>query len=114
MAQLNVFRSFHSELTTSEQVVYAAPASYTSVILLAQAANVTSSSSNVTLIVRDNSGGSPVDTELADAFDLAPHDSAGLLTGKLVVETGNELVAFSSDNSAVKMSISVLETLNES
>lgn len=111
---LNVFASRHAELTTTEQVVYTAPSGYTSVILLAQAANVITSGASVTLLVRDNSGASAVDTELADEFVLAPHDSAGLLTGKLVLEEGNSLVALSDTNSAVKLSLSMLETLNES
>ena len=113
-SSLNTFTSRQTELTTTEQVAYTAPSGYTAVVLLAQAANITSSGASVTFIVRDNSGGSPIDTELADEFVLAPHDSAGLLTGKLVLEEGNSLVALSGTNSAVKLTLSMLETLNES
>lgn len=110
--QLNEFKSFQSELTTSNDVVYSAPANRTTVVLMAQVANITSSASNVTFIIRDNVNS--VDTELVKEFAIAPNDASGLLTGKLVVEEGNELVATASDNSALKLTLSLLETLNES
>lgn len=110
---LNRFKSFHSTLTTTEQIVYSTPANYTAVVILAQAANVSSTSgAEVTFMSRD--GDSSVDTELVDSFVVAPNDAAGLLTGKYVLEEGNSLVALSNTNSVIKMSISVLETLNES
>jgi len=111
---LNTFRSYHNVITTTEQVVYTAPSNVTTVVLLAQAANVSTNGAKITFIARDNSVDPAVDTELAGDFLLAPNDSAGLLTGKLVVESGNSLVASSDTNSDVKLSISLLETLNES
>lgn len=112
MSQLNEFKSFQSELTTTDEVVYTAPSNRSTVILMAQVANITSSVSEVTFMVRDNANS--VDTELVKDFAIAPNDASGLLTGKLVVEEGNELIASSSDNSALKLTLSLLETLNES
>jgi len=109
---LNTFKSFHATLTTTEQVVYATPANYTSVVLLAQAANTSTSGADVTFMSRD--GDTSVDTELVDSFLIAPNDAVGLLTGKFVLEEGNSLVALSGTNSVIKLTISVLETLNES
>lgn len=111
---LNTFRSYHKEITTTEEVVYTAPLTVTTVVLLAQAANVSSTGASITFKVRDNSVDPAVDTELASEYIVAPNDSAGLLTGKLVVEAGNALVASSDSNSNIKLSISLLETLNES
>lgn len=112
MSQLNEFKSFQSELTTTDSVVYTTPANRTTVILMAQIANITSSASQVTFIVRDNVNS--IDTELIKDFAVAPNDASGVLTGKLVVEEGNELVASASDNSTLKLTLSLLETLNES
>jgi len=110
---LNTFKSFHETLTTTEQVIYTTPFGYTTVVLLAQAANTSSSNgAGVTFISRD--GDTSTDIELVESYVIAPTDAAGLLTGKLVVESGNSIVALSDTNSIVKLTISVLETLNES
>ena len=111
--ELNNFNSGRAELTTSEQVVYKAPLNYVAVILLAQATNTTSNAATVTFLTRDVSVTPSIDTELTKDFALAPNDSAGLLTGKLVIRPENELVAYSDTNSAVKLSLSMLESLDD-
>jgi hypothetical protein len=50
---------------------------------------------------------------LAKDFEIPTKDSASVLTGKLVLETGQKVVAFASANTALKLVMSLLETAND-
>lgn len=105
---LNVFKTFTAELTTTEETVYTAPQGVTSIVLLAQVANLTSSSTKVTAV---HAAGA-VETELVKDFAVAPNDAVSLLTGKLILEAGQQLKAAAQGNGQLKITMSVLETLN--
>jgi hypothetical protein len=45
-------------------------------------------------------------------FPIAGSDTANLLSGKLVLESGDKLVLSGSDNTNLKFIASILETLN--
>ena len=49
MANLNTFRNVSANLTTSNATVYTAPSGYTSIVLMAQVTNITTSAANVTV-----------------------------------------------------------------
>lgn len=112
--QLNTFKTRTQSLNSTGSVVYTTPVNYTSVVILAQVSNTTGGTSDVTFIHRDNSGSTSVDSELVSSFELPAFDATSVLTGKLVVEEGNQIIASSNDTDAVKLTISILETLNES
>lgn len=112
MASLNEFKTKTGVLTTTESVIYTAPSNYTTVVLMAQAANVTSTTDDVTFVYRDTD--TSTDTELVKEFQIPGADSASLITGKLVVESGNSIVAVAGSNNSIKITLSLLETLNES
>lgn len=102
---LNVFKSIATELTTEEETLYTAPANTTSIILLAQVANVdTEENANVTFLTSVN------DTELVKDFTIPVGDAGSVLQGKLVLEAGQAVSAFSSANSVLKITVSILET----
>jgi hypothetical protein len=105
---LNVFKTVTASLTTSSATLYTAPSGYTSVILMAQVSNVTTSTANVTF---SHFAGSTT-TELLKDFAVPGNDAVSATTGKLVLETGNSIKVSSSANSALKVTLSVLETLN--
>ena len=50
---------------------------------------------------------------MLQAFPVPANDATNLLTGKLVLETGDSLVLSSSTNTDVKYISSILETLNQ-
>ena len=105
---LNIFRTVTAVVDTSPTVVYTAPVGYTGVVLLAQVANVGATSEDITLLHRR----SLTDTEMLKEFPIASSDTANLLAGKLVLESGDKLVLSGSDNTNLKFIASILETLN--
>ena len=105
---LNVFQTVTAVVDTSPTEVYTAPVGYTGVVLLAQVANIGATSEDVTLVHRR----SATDTEMLKDFPIAGSDTANLLSGKLVLESGDKLVLSGSDNTNLKFIASILETLN--
>jgi hypothetical protein len=105
---LNVFQTITAVVSTSATVVYTAPVGYTGVVLLAQVANIGATSQDVTLTHRRSS----TDTEMLKEFPISGNDTANLLAGKLVLESGDKLVLSGSDASNLKFIASILETLN--
>lgn len=107
---LNVFKTVTFTITTTNTTVYTAPAGFTGIILMAQVANVTGTDADVTFSHFD--AGSSVETELAKDFTIPANDAGSVLTGKLVLETGNSIRAVASTGAALKITLSVLESLN--
>lgn len=105
---LNVFKTITAVVDTSPTEIYTAPVGYTGVILLAQVANIGVTSEDVTFVHRRVS----TDTQILKSFPIASHDTANLLAGKLVLESGDKLVLSGSNGTNLKFIASVLETLN--
>ena len=109
---LNVFKTITQIATTSPVGIYTAPVGYSGVVLLAQVANIDSASHDVTVSHRRTVNGSPVTTEIVKNLAIQGNDTANILNGKLVLETGDSLVLSGSDNTNLKFIGSILETLN--
>jgi hypothetical protein len=105
---LNIFKTVTASLTTTSSTLYTAPSGYTSVILMAQVSNITNSAAAVTF---SHFAGSTT-TELLKDFSIPGNDAVSATTGKLVLETGSSIKVSSSANSTLKVTLSVLETLN--
>jgi hypothetical protein len=106
---LNVFRTVTKEVTDTSTVIYTAPPAVSSIILMAQIANVTSSAGDVTFIY-DNG----VDlNELVKEYEIPGKDAASALTGKLVLESGHKIRIFANENNKFKITLSILESANE-
>lgn len=103
---LNTFKSVAVELNTVSNYVYTCPAETTAIILLAQAANINTNTSNITFFTSLNSN-----TELVKNFPIPTGDAAQLLGGKLVIEAGNSVGAYASTNNHIKLTLSILETI---
>ena len=106
--QLNVFQTVTAVVSTSPTIIYTAPVGYTGVVLLAQVANIGATSEDVTLIHRRSS----TDTEMLKNYPISSSDTANLLAGKLVLESGDKLVLSGSNATNLKFIASILETLN--
>lgn len=103
---LNTFISISANVTSVPTTAYTCPAETTSIVLLAQVANIhNTDEANVTFY-------SSLDgqTELVKDFIIPPKDAAGLLTGKLVIEAGESLGIYADANNKLKLTMSVLET----
>ena len=105
---LNVFQTVTKVAPTVAVGIYTAPVGYTGVVLLAQAANVGSVTRTVSLSHKRSS----VTTEIVKTLPIEASDTANLLPGKLVLETGDVLMLSASDSRDVKFLGSILETLN--
>jgi hypothetical protein len=109
---LNVFQTITAVVNTSPVGVYTAPVGYTGVVLLAQVANIGPTSEDVSLSHRRNIVGVAVTTEMLKNYPISSSDTANLLSGKLVLESGDSLVLSGSNGSNLKFIGSILETLN--
>ena len=105
---LNVFKTVNVVASTSATEIYTAPVGYTGVVLLAQAANIDSSAYNVTFSHRR----SYTTTELIKEVQIPGNDSLAMVTGRLVLEQSDKLVLSASDANNIKVTVSILETLN--
>jgi len=105
---LNIFQTITAVVDLTSTEVYTAPTGYTGVVLLAQVANIGSTTEDITLLHRR----SATDTELLKNFPISGNDTANLLTGKLVLESGDKLVLSGSNASNLKFVTSILESLN--
>ncbi len=105
---LNVFQTVTAVVNTSPTVVYTAPVGYTGVVLLAQVANIGATSQDVTLVHRRSS----TDTRMLKQYPISANDTANLLAGKLVLESGDRLVLSGSNGTNLEFIASILETLN--
>jgi len=79
---------------------------------LAQAANVGNNTQTVSFSHKRIRAGIAVTTEILKNFPISASDSANLLAGKLVLESGDVLVLSASNSTDIKFLGSVLETLN--
>jgi hypothetical protein len=109
---LNVFQTVTSVVTTSPVGIYTAPVGYTGVVLLAQVANIGGNSEDISLSHQRSVAGIAVTTEMLKQYPIASNDTVNLLSGKLVLESGDTLLLYGSNGSNLKFVASILETLN--
>jgi len=105
---LNVFQTITAVISTTPTVVYTAPVGYTGVVLLAQVANIGPGTEDITVYHRRGA----VDTEIMYQYPISSNDTLSILSGKLVIVSGDRLVLFGSSNTNLKFVASILETLN--
>jgi len=107
-AAVNVFKTITETVGTSTVGIYTAPVGYTGVILLSQVTNTGSTTQTISFGYRRNS----TDTEIVKDLAIPASDTANLLPGKLVVETGESLTIVGSNATDLQYISSILETSN--
>lgn len=105
---INNFRTITHVLTTSVTDIYTAPTGYTSVFLLIQVTNTDSQTRTCSLYHKRLS----TQTEITVNFPIPAGETASLLPGKLVLETGDKIAISGSVGTNLKFISSVLETSN--
>jgi hypothetical protein len=108
---LNVFKTITKVATTNAVGIYTAPVGYSGVVLLAQATNIGSNTQTVSFSHQRSTAGIAVTTEILKNFPISSSDTANLLSGKLVLESGDVLVLSATSGTDVKFIGSILETL---
>jgi hypothetical protein len=109
---LNVFKTVTQIAPTSPVGIYTAPVGYTGVVLLAQAANISSSTYTINFYHQRTVSGIAVTTEIVKSFPISGNDTTSLLSGKLILQSGDSLILSASDPNNIKFIGSILETLN--
>jgi hypothetical protein len=121
---LNTFKTKTASLTNSSSAtVYTAPIGVTSIVLMAQVANISTQTQYVSFehfrklpILADaqGNGAQPglVATELIKDFAIPPNDSASMTTGKMIIETLDSIRCYSLTSGTCKLTLSILETAN--
>ena len=109
--------------TTATVNAYVAPIGVTSIILMAQVSNISTSSQTVSFVHSRNKpiladaqgqGAQPVgvQTYLVKEFEVPPNDAATVLGGKLILEQLDSVKAWASNSSTLQLTLSILETAN--
>ena len=107
-AAVNVFRTYTETVGIATSVFYTPPSGYTGVVLLAQVTNKGSSTHTMSFGYRRSGN----DTEIIKDLAVPTSDTANLLSGKLVVESGDSLTIVGSNATDLKFLSSILETSN--
>jgi len=128
MAQLplNTFKTKTAVLgsnTGTHAVVYTAPIGVTSIILMAQVANLTTETHYVNFfhyrnrpILADSQGNGAQTgntySPLVVSFGIPANDAGSPLSGKMIIEQLDKIVAYSDTTSTIQLVLSLLETAN--
>jgi hypothetical protein len=118
-----------STVSDTSTVVYTAPVGVTSIVLMAQVANVSTSTQVVNFahhrrlpVFPDAQGNNAqagendpdyTDSFLVKNFAIPDSDAASLLTGKLVIESLDSIRAYSENTGTLQLVLSILETAND-
>lgn len=109
---------------TNTTTVYTAPIGVTSIILMAQIANISTQTQYCTFmhhrnrpVLRDAQGNGEqagnIDSFLVRDFAIPAGDAASILTGKLIIEQLDSVRAYTNSNTkTLQLILSVLETAN--
>lgn len=105
----NTFINKGQVCTVSLTQVYTPSSGTTAVVLMIQATNVTSRADTLTLVWTDSANGNAV-THLCYQVPIPAQQSVGCLTGKMVLKYGDTLMAQCGTQTAIELTVSVLET----
>lgn len=106
---LNTFRTITRLLTTTQQTLYTCPTGVTGIILLAQVANVDPLETHSVTFKHVRAR---TETELLKNSPIPVEDARTMLTGRLVLEEGDRLVALADTNTGLKITLSLVESAN--
>ena len=107
---LNAFKKVVANVTNAANTIYTCPAAVTTVVLMAQVANIRAS--GVVKITAQHMR-SPNVTRLVSSIDVPVNDAASILTGKLVMETGDGFNIKADNNDSAEITLSILETADQ-
>lgn len=102
------FRMYNQTLTTANANVYVSPANTTSIVILGQIANIDTVNTSDVYITATDSGNTST-RFLAKKVPVPAAAATTFLTGKLVLEAGDYIAANANLNSAIDVTLSVLQ-----
>jgi len=122
---LNTFKTKTALLTTAtNNTIYTAPVGVTSIVLMAQIANLGTQTEIISFVHHRNrqvladaqgNGAQPAnfDTFLVKDFQVPVNDAFNPITGKLIIEELDSIRCFGSSTSTLQITLSILESANQ-
>ena len=107
---LNVFKNITHNVSQAGDLIYTAPAGFSSIVLMIQVTNINNATATASLSLISNDDST--ETFLASEYEIPAKDVAGLLTGKLVLEQGQSIFISGNDDSSLQLVMSILESQN--
>lgn len=108
----NIFKTNVGVVGFDQSTIYTAPVGYVGVILLAQVANIGTSTHTINFYHNRTVSGIAVTTELLYGYPLENSDTSSLLSGKLALQSGDSISISGSSDTDLKYVVSLLETLS--
>jgi len=109
---LNTFKTVAAAVTNTESNIYTAPVGVTSIVLMAQVSNVETASPADKWVTAAHYDGATA-RYLVKQFVVPTNDAVSVLTGKLVLQTGQSIRMQAESNNFLEVVLSILETSNE-
>lgn len=106
---INIFKNVNKDLLIAGETVYTVPLGYSGIVLAAQVSNITGIAQSFTMLVVNTNLSS---RSIITNFSVPGYDAADALVGKLVLEAGQSVFVSSSDDTSLKLVMSVLESQN--
>jgi len=106
---LNVFKTVTANVTTAMTSVYTPPVGYATVVLMAQVSNLTGNTITISANVSNTSASTS--TALIRNAALPSADAITVLTGRLILNVGENFQIAASANNSGQLTLSLLETL---
>lgn len=108
---LNTFRTVRHLVTDSTVGIYTSPIGVASIILYAQATHVSNDGQVKLVTFSHNRPDDDIPAfQIVKDGPVIPNDALNLLSGRLVLETGDELQVSGNTSGDVKVVVSILET----
>ena len=106
---INIFRNITADLVTTPTVLYTAPLAYSGIVLMAQISNITGGTVTASMYVQ---AADLTLTSLITNYQIPGNDALGALSGKLVLQAGQSVVAVAAADNSLQIVMSVLESQN--
>ena len=122
---LNTFKTKTALLTTAtNNTIYTAPVGVTSIVLMAQIANLCTQTEIISFVHHRNrqvladaqgngAQAANFDTFLVKDFQVPVNDAFNPITGKLIIEELDSIRCFGSSTSTLQITLSILESANQ-
>jgi hypothetical protein len=101
------FKNAHVTATTSSQDLYTCPSATSAIVIGLQAYNSNTSAITATVLLYDASAATT--RKIVSGYSVPANTSVGLLSGKLVLETGDKLQVLSGSATDLDVIASVTE-----
>lgn len=106
---INIFKNVTRNVSVGGEEVYICPVGYSAIVLMAQISNTTALPQSVSVFVSTTDSAL---TSLVTDYTIPGNDAVGVITGKLVLESGQGILVSGSNDTSMQLVMSILESQN--